>query len=79
MAIFKTGDRTDQVQTIKAPTLVLHGSEDPLIPPAHGLHTAEQIPGAEFVLIEGLGHNLPESYHDQIVGLMAEHIVAYDR
>ena len=78
MAIFKTGDRTEEVQTIRAPTLVLHGSEDPLIPPAHGIHTAEQIAGAQFVLIEGMGHNLPKSYHDQIVGLMTDHVVAYD-
>jgi pimeloyl-ACP methyl ester carboxylesterase len=79
MAIFKTGDRTQEVQTITAPTLVLHGSEDPLIPPAHGVHTAEQIAGAQFVLIDGMGHNLPEPYHDQIVGLMTDHIVAYDQ
>ena len=79
MAIFKTGDRTQEVQTITAPTLVLHGSDDPLIPPAHGVHTAEQIVGAKFVLIDGMGHNLPESYHDQIVGLMTNHIVAYDQ
>ena len=79
MAVFKTGDRTQEVQTIKVPTLVLHGSEDPLIPPAHGIHTAEQIAGAEFVMIDGMSHNLPESYHDQIVGLMTDHIVAYDQ
>ena len=79
MAIFKAGDRTKEVQTITAPTLVLHGSEDPLIPPAHGVHTAEQIAGAKFVLVEGMGHNLPESYHDHIVRLMTDHIVAYDQ
>ena len=78
MAIFKTGDRTEKVQTIKAPTLVLHGSRDPLLPPAHGVHTAEQIAGARFVLIDGMGHNLSEVYHEQIVGLMTDHIVAYD-
>lgn len=79
MAIFKTGDRTTEVQTITAPTLVLHGSKDTLIPPAHGVHTASQISGAQFVLIDDMGHSLPESYHDQIVGLMTDHIVAYDR
>ena len=79
MAIFKAGDRTKEVQTITAPTLVLHGSEDPLIPPAHGVHTAEQIAGAKFILVEGMGHNLPESDHDHIVRLMTDHIVAYDQ
>ena len=74
MAVFKSGDRTKQVQTIRKPTLVIHGSEDPLIPPEHGVHTAEQVAGAEFVLIEGMGHNLPESFHPQVIGLMSEHI-----
>ena len=74
MAVFDTGDRTEEVQTIDKPTLVIHGSEDPLIPPEHGVHTAEQIKGAKFVLVEGMGHNLPETFHPQIIGLMSEHI-----
>ena len=74
MAVFATGDRTEEVQTIDKPTLVIHGSEDPLIPPEHGVHTAEQIKGAKFVLVEGMGHNLPETFHPQIIGLMSEHI-----
>ncbi len=74
MAVFSSGDRTEQVQTIDKPTLVIHGSEDPLIPPEHGVHTAEQIKGAKFVLVEGMGHNLPETFHPQIFGLMSEHI-----
>ena len=74
MAVFRTGDRTEEVQTIDKPTLVIHGSEDPLIPPEHGVHTAEQIQGAKFVLVEGMGHNLPEPFHPQIIGLMSEHI-----
>lgn len=77
MAVFGTGDRTEEVQTIKKPTLVIHGSEDPLIPPPHGVHTAEQITDAKFVLIEGMGHNLPEAFHPKIIGLMSEHINAY--
>lgn len=74
MAIFHAGDRTKEVQTIDRPTLVIHGSEDPLIPPEHGVHTAEQIEDAQFVLIEGMAHNLPESFHSQIIGLMSDHI-----
>lgn len=76
MAVFSTGDRTNEVRTIDKPTLVIHGSKDPLIPPEHGIHTAEQIDGAEFVLIDGMGHNLPESFHPQIIGLISEHINA---
>jgi pimeloyl-ACP methyl ester carboxylesterase len=41
------------------PTVVLHGSEDPLLSPEHGQSIASAIPGARFELIDGLGHSLP--------------------
>ena len=44
---------------IGAPTLVLHGTEDPLFPPAHGEALAAAIPGARLVLLEGMGHEVP--------------------
>lgn len=79
MAIFKSGDRTEEVGTITSPTLVIHGSEDPLVPPEHGIHTAEQVEGARFVLVEGMGHNLPEALHPQIIGLISGHIDAAEQ
>ena len=79
MAIFKSGDRTEEVATITSPTLVIHGSEDPLVPPEHGIHTAEQVEGAHFVLIEGMGHDMPEALHPQIVGLISGHIDAAEQ
>ncbi len=79
MAIFKSGDRTEEVATITSPTLVIHGSEDPLVPPEHGIHTAEQVEGARFVLIDGMGHNMPEALHPQIVGLISGHIDAAEQ
>ncbi|WP_249714479.1 alpha/beta fold hydrolase [Rhizomonospora bruguierae] len=44
---------------VKAPTLVIHGTADPLFPPAHGRALAEEIPGAELLLLEGVGHQVP--------------------
>ena len=41
------------------PTLVLHGTEDPLFPPAHGRALARAIPGARLVEIDGMGHDVP--------------------
>jgi pimeloyl-ACP methyl ester carboxylesterase len=79
MAIFKSGDRTEEVGSITSPTLVIHGSEDPLVPPEHGIHTAEQVEGARFVLVEGMGHNLPEALHPQIIGLISGHIDAAEQ
>jgi pimeloyl-ACP methyl ester carboxylesterase len=44
---------------IKAPTLVLHGTDDPLFPPAHGVALAAEIPGAQLVELPGMGHEAP--------------------
>ncbi|MEU5193184.1 alpha/beta hydrolase [Streptomyces scabiei] len=53
------GDDTTALACVTAPTLVLHGTEDPMFPPAHGEATAAAIPGARLVVVEGLGHTLP--------------------
>ncbi len=60
-AVFKVGDRSVEVASIQAETLVLHGADDGLIPPAHGEHTAEMIKGSRYMLFEGMGHNMPET------------------
>jgi pimeloyl-ACP methyl ester carboxylesterase len=44
---------------VRIPTLVLHGTDDPLFPPAHGEALAEEIPGARLVPLEGMGHEVP--------------------
>ncbi|MDP1632560.1 MAG: alpha/beta hydrolase [Caulobacter sp.] len=58
-AIAVGGDRRSRLATVSAPTLVIHGSDDPLFLPACGEDTAASIPGAEFMLMEGMGHDLP--------------------
>jgi pimeloyl-ACP methyl ester carboxylesterase len=59
VAIAADGDRTPLLTQIKAPTQVLHGTADPLVPVAAGHDLAERIPGARLELIEGMGHDLP--------------------
>jgi proline iminopeptidase len=59
LAVLATGDRRPWLRTISAPTLVLHGRLDPLLPVAAGIETAACIPGARLVVIEGMGHDLP--------------------
>ena len=59
MAVLASGDRTRELRTITAPTLVIHGLEDRLIPKQGGKDTAAAIPGARLELIEGMGHDLP--------------------
>jgi pimeloyl-ACP methyl ester carboxylesterase len=58
-AVMADGDRTPLLARIKAPTLVIHGRDDPLIPAAAGQHLAARIAGAELDLIGGMGHDLP--------------------
>jgi pimeloyl-ACP methyl ester carboxylesterase len=66
-AIMASGDRTARLATICVPTLVLHGTIDPLVPPAGGRATAKAIPGARLTTIENMGHDLPEGAWPRIV------------
>ena len=66
-AIMASGDRTARLATIRVPTLVLHGTIDPLVPPAGGRATAKAIPGARLTTIENMGHDLPEGAWPRIV------------
>jgi pimeloyl-ACP methyl ester carboxylesterase len=58
-AIIASGDRTPLLRTITAPTVVIHGTKDKLVPPSGGRATVRAIPGARLLLIEGMGHDLP--------------------
>jgi pimeloyl-ACP methyl ester carboxylesterase len=58
-AIRASGDRRARVRSITAPTMVLHGADDPLVPVAGGRDTAANIEGAELRIIPGMGHDLP--------------------
>jgi len=77
MAILKTGDRTLRVKTIEAPTLVLHGADDTLIPPAHGQHTTDTITGSKLVIFEGMGHDMPEAVMPKILAEMTAHMALW--
>jgi pimeloyl-ACP methyl ester carboxylesterase len=67
MAIMASGDRTEALRTITAPTLVVHGDADGLIDVSGGWATAEAISGAELLVIPGLGHELPPAVWPQLV------------
>jgi len=72
-AIIASGDRTRQLRTIRAPTLVIHGSKDPMVARSGGVATARAIPGARMLTIEGMGHDLPRAAWPQILEAIAEH------
>jgi pimeloyl-ACP methyl ester carboxylesterase len=58
-AIMTQKDRTSALALLKIPALVIHGTDDPLVPPEAGRQTAAAIPGARLLLIEGMGHDIP--------------------
>jgi pimeloyl-ACP methyl ester carboxylesterase len=72
-AIVAHGNRAPKLREVSAPTLVIHGAADPLVPIEGGRHTAHSIPGAELLVIEGMGHDLPEGAWPQLVGAISEH------
>jgi proline iminopeptidase len=73
LAVTACGDRTPQLQTIAAPTLVIHGAADPLVPLACGIDTAQAIPGARLEVIEGMGHDLPAQLLERLLALIDAH------
>ena len=72
-AIIAAGDRTPELRRITAPTLVIHGTADPLIAPSGARATARAIPGAELLWIEGMGHDLPRTAWPQLIDAIAGH------
>ena len=66
-AFSASGNRKPKLASITVPTLVVHGREDPLIPFEGGVDTAEAIPGAELLLIDGMGHSMPPEVAPQII------------
>ncbi len=67
-AIISSPDRTPGLQHLDVPALVIHGTGDPLCQPEGGKATAAAIPGAELVLEDGMGHDLPKALWSDIIG-----------
>jgi pimeloyl-ACP methyl ester carboxylesterase len=70
-AVTATGDRRAKLRTITAPTVVVHGEADPLVPVEGGRDTAANIAGAELVVIPGMGHDLPVALYATLVDAIA--------
>jgi pimeloyl-ACP methyl ester carboxylesterase len=70
-AVTANGDRRPKLAKIKAPTVVLHGDADLLVPVEGGRDTAASIPGAELRIVPGMGHDIPPALYDTIVDAVA--------
>jgi len=74
VAVLTHGNRTPALSSVKVPALVIHGTGDPLVSVEGGKDTARAIPGAELMLIEGMGHDLPHGgAWPRIVEAIAKH------
>jgi pimeloyl-ACP methyl ester carboxylesterase len=72
--VMEGGDRwRDRLGGITTPTLVIHGSEDPVFPQGHGLALAREIPGAQLLLLERTGHELPRTVWDLVIPPLLRH------
>jgi pimeloyl-ACP methyl ester carboxylesterase len=76
LAIIVQKDRTDDLGKLRIPSLVIHGDEDPLVPIAGGKATSEAIPDAEFMIMKGMGHVVPnlDAYWSDIKDAMIIHM-----
>lgn len=67
LAIVASGSRAATLAALDVPTVVVHGDVDPLVTPSGGHRTAELIPGAELLVLEGMGHDLPPAFLGPLV------------
>ncbi|MCK1714533.1 MULTISPECIES: alpha/beta hydrolase [unclassified Bradyrhizobium] len=72
-AVLASGSRKERLHDVRAPTLVIHGTVDPLVRPEGGKDTAASIPGAKLLMIEGMGHALPMRFWPQIIDAIDSH------
>jgi pimeloyl-ACP methyl ester carboxylesterase len=79
VATVATGDRTEYIRRISAPTLVIHGLADRMCDVSGGRATAEAIPGAKLVLIEGMGHSLAPGLRPRLASLIADFVWRVER
>jgi pimeloyl-ACP methyl ester carboxylesterase len=72
-AIAHSGDRRSILSNITAPTLIIHGKADVLVPAEGGIDTAKHIKGSKLRLLEGMGHDIPKELRPRIIRMIAEH------
>jgi pimeloyl-ACP methyl ester carboxylesterase len=67
LAVMASGDRVDLLKTVKVPTLVLHGDDDPLLPVEGGRDVASLVPGARLETFPGWGHDVPQQMVPELI------------
>jgi pimeloyl-ACP methyl ester carboxylesterase len=78
-AVVASPSRVSALRKLRTPTLVLHGTHDPLVPPVAARTTARVIPGARLHWIHGMGHGLPSGAWPELAAVIAGHAHEADR
>jgi pimeloyl-ACP methyl ester carboxylesterase len=73
-AIFVSGSRKERLASVRCPTLVMHGTQDPLVSIEGGIDTAESIRGADMKILDGMGHWLAPGLWPEVIGAIAGHV-----
>ena len=76
-AIKNSGSRYRKLKTIKVPTLLIHGSDDPLVKVSHSKKLASLIHGSRLVIIKGMGHDFNKNFKNRINSIILPHILQY--
>jgi len=69
-----SGNTRPMLEKLNMPTLVIYGDADPLVPVEGGIDTADAIFGAQLLIIEGMGHDLPKGTWDKIIRVVIKHV-----
>jgi pimeloyl-ACP methyl ester carboxylesterase len=72
-AVMASGDRRPKLSDVRVPTLVIHGSRDPMFPLSAGRRLANLIPGATWLPIQGMGHDMPAPLWPTLVAAIGRH------
>ncbi|UCJ16409.1 alpha/beta fold hydrolase [Pseudomonas sp. MM211] len=77
LAILAESSRVDLLNRLQVPTLVVHGTADPLLPVMHGVHVAAHVRGSELRLIPGLAHRFQERFKAPLLAAVLPHLRAH--
>lgn len=77
LAILAEPSRVEMLNRLNVPTLVVHGTADPLLPVMHGVHVAAHIKGSELKLIRGLAHRFQAQFKEPLLAAVLPHLRAH--
>src|SRR4029077_20354369 len=72
LAIMGSTPRLERLRDVRVPTLVIHGTDDTLVPIENGRLVAQAVPGARLIEIEGMGHDLPKRAWPEVAAAIDE-------